>query len=294
MAFLPTVPPRGTTNAPTRFSTPRIDLSSSQGLSEVYDGFEVNSRSCSAVGGIFSQPVVRPTTSCLLPSSSYKRHARTLASQNALSRNSGKSNAAVGSSSGGGGGGVAFQTLPFSAVNKSFGGILFSDVEDKEGSDRWVNGKALHETQESGLVLPRWLPREEESFWNKRVGFEQSSFDKTLSLSWKRASMPLSVLDIDNETKAYIAEKDEREDSSKSAWEHPKWGVDVSGTTGTFCINRYAVQGLKICSKRVFDMYHLPQVRPRVGIVSVTVQVLLMFPLTTGKLEIGIIRWILC
>ncbi|EME32788.1 Pentatricopeptide repeat-containing protein [Galdieria sulphuraria] len=206
MAFLPTVPPRSTTTGPTRFSTPRIDFSGSQGMSEVGEGFglEVNSRSFSAIGGIFREPMVRPATSCLLPSSSYRKPPRTVANQSVVSRNS----SAVGSSSG-----LKFRTLPFSAVNKSFGGFLCADVEGKllETGDPSLSVETLlrSRAEENGLVLPRWLPKEE-GVWNNTVCFDQSSLENTVSLSLRQRPMTLAILDVDHETSGYL-EKDKED-----------------------------------------------------------------------------------
>ncbi|GJQ09103.1 hypothetical protein GpartN1_g894.t1 [Galdieria partita] len=208
MAFLPTVPPRSTTSNPTRFSTPRIDFSGSQGISEVAEGFclEVNSRSFSSIGGIFSQPTARPATSCLLQSSSYRKHPRTVSNQSVISRNSGKSSA-VGSSSG-----LKFRTLPFYAMNKSFGGFLSLDMDGKllEAGDQSQNAETLlrSHTQENGLVFPRWLPKEE-GILNNVTSFDQSALENSLTFSFKQRPMTLSFLDLDLETDTH-GKKDEK------------------------------------------------------------------------------------
>lgn len=180
MAFLPTVPPRSTTSAPTRFSTPLIDFSGFQGLSDAGEThcFDVNSRPCSTVGGIFSQPAVRSSASCFLPNSSYRKQSRTVANQNVAARNQGKPSGAGSSNSG------KFHTLPFSAVNKNFGGFSFSDMEASSDSHSNVSIQAGR-ADETSLVLPRWLPREESSVHTHSVYLDSSSLENKLSFPQK-------------------------------------------------------------------------------------------------------------
>eukprot|EP00871_Galdieria_phlegrea_P003441 jgi/Galph1/4098/GphlegSOOS_G2739.1 len=161
MAFLPTVPPRSSSNSSIRFSTPRIDFSGSQSSSDGSESFscDVNSRSYSAVGGAFSQSSMRPLTSGFITSAPHRRLTRP-STQSYVPRN-----ALAGSSS-------SFVTKswavpPFSIGNKHFGGLLPVEFDEKrldlDSSFRTCSDPVgMWQAQTaSSLLFPRWTVGEE-------------------------------------------------------------------------------------------------------------------------------------